>query len=54
MALINNLYKDIKIEDLYTSFNDIVYVINTIIYETENIMSMSEKYIVLKTVLMKL
>ena len=45
---LKDLYKDIKIEDLYTSFNSIVYTINTIIYETENIMSMSEKYIVLK------
>ena len=45
---LKDLYKDINMDDLYTSFNDIVYNINTIIYETENIMSMSEKNLVLK------
>ena len=45
---LKELYKDIDTNDLYTSFNNIVYTINTIIYETENIMSMSEKDIVLK------
>ena len=45
---LKDLYKDIKTDELYTSFNNIVYRINSIIYETENIMSMSEKNIVLK------
>lgn len=45
---LKDLYEDIDTNDLYTSFNSIVYNINTIIYETENIMSMSEKNIVLK------
>ena len=44
---LKDLYKDIETDDLYTSFNSIVYNINTIIYETENIMSMVVKKILL-------
>ena len=38
-----DLYKDIETKDLYDSFNNIVYDINKIIYETEYILSMTDK-----------
>ena len=44
---IKELYVDINIKDIIDKFEDIVYKINKVIYETEYIMPMSEKNIVL-------
>ena len=44
---IKDLYKDIEISELYNSFNSIVYDLNLIIYETEYLISMSEKKVIL-------
>jgi len=44
---IQELIKDIDIKDIFERFKNVVYNINTIIYETKNILSMNEKQKVL-------
>ena len=45
---IQDLIKDVNIKDILERYENVVYNINTVIYETKNILSMNEKKKVLE------